>query len=187
MYHPDELERIGSRIRERDERAFHDLYRSHFAGLCRYAGRYVYDAREAEDIVQEAYLSLWNNAGSIRPGQNVVAYLLVIVKNECFNYLRHLKIKDSHQDKLVEAMLFAGIEEPDVEPEARAELQRLLALLPGQGYRVITEHVLRQRTIGDIAAEMQIAESTVKTHLKRAMKTLRNAIRARSLDAFPPT
>jgi RNA polymerase sigma-70 factor (ECF subfamily) len=175
----DEIKELGYRIKERDEKAFHVLYREFFARLHLYATRYVYDRQEAEDIVQEAYLSLWKGIDAYQPGQSVLTYLQVIVKNGCLTYLRHLKIKDSHQDKLIEATLFSGLDEPDAGEETRACLQRVLAILPEKGHRVLVQHVLERKKISEIALEMNVAESTVKTHLKRAMKSLRTAIHAK--------
>ncbi|MDR1414869.1 MAG: sigma-70 family RNA polymerase sigma factor [Odoribacteraceae bacterium] len=172
----DNIKDVNARIRGRDERVFHELYHALFARLCRYAGRYLYDAREAEDVVQEAFLSLWKHAGEFRAGESVVVYLSVLVKNGCLNYLRHLKIEDTHRDKVVEAMIFSGADDAGIDPDTRDRVRQLLEDLPDQGYRVVTEHVLQDRTIGDIAANMQVAESTVRTHLKRAMKSLRERI-----------
>jgi RNA polymerase sigma-70 factor (ECF subfamily) len=177
MIDPNEIKELGYKVKERDERAFRVLYRAYFAPLHRYATRYVYDAREAEDIVQEAFFALWKNAEAYRPEQSVVTYLLVIVKNECINYLRHLKIKDSHHDKLVEAALFAGVEEASVDSATRERLRKTMQRLPEREREVLALHVFEGQRLREIAKTMNVAESTVKTHLKRAMKTLREAIR----------
>ena len=102
---PEELKAIGLRIKQGDKEAFHFLYRHYFDSLQEYAMRYVYDYQDAQDIVQDAFLSLWVNTDQYDPSRNIVTYLLVIVKNACINHLRNLKIRDSHRDKIVEAML----------------------------------------------------------------------------------
>ena len=154
---PEELKAIGLRIKQGDKEAFHFLYRHYFDSLQEYAMRYVYDYQDAQDIVQDAFLSLWVNTDQYDPSRNIVTYLLVIVKNACINHLRNLKIRDSHRDKIVEAMLFSNLEDPETDPELQKRLQ----------------HIVRRKKISVIAEEMGIAESTVKTHLKRTLKTLR--------------
>ena len=77
--------------------------------------RYLYDWNEAEDLVQEAYFTLWCNLDKYDGERNIIAYLLTYVKNACLKYIRNLKIQDNNQDKIIEAMLFSNItdEEPD--------------------------------------------------------------------------
>lgn len=170
---PQQLKELGIRIKEGEREAFHLLYKEYFASLQAYAVRYVYDWQDAQDIVQDAYFSLWVNRLQYNPSRNIFTYLLVIVKNACINHIRHLKIRDSHQDKIIEAMLFADVDDPEIDDGLKQRLQEVLAMLPDKGYLILTEHILKRKKVSDIAAEMDIAESTVKTHLKRVMKVLR--------------
>ena len=71
--------------------------------------RYLYDWDDAEDLVQDAFLSLWSHPERYNETQPVFYYLLGIVKNNCLNYLRSLNIQYKHQDKIIEAMLFSSI------------------------------------------------------------------------------
>ena len=171
---PEELKAIGLRIKQGDKEAFHFLYRHYFDSLQEYAMRYVYDYQDAQDIVQDAFLSLWVNTDQYDPSRNIVTYLLVIVKNACINHLRNLKIRDSHRDKIVEAMLFSNLEDPETDPELQKRLREVLKTLPEKGHHILLEHIVRRKKISVIAEEMGIAESTVKTHLKRTLKTLRD-------------
>ena len=168
---PEELKAIGLRIKQGDKEAFHFLYRHYFDSLQEYAMRYVYDYQDAQDIVQDAFLSLWVNTDQYDPSRNIVTYLLVIVKNACINHLRNLKIRDSHRDKIVEAMLFSNLEDPETDPELTLKLFREAEARVE--HHILLEHIVRRKKISVIAEEMGIAESTVKTHLKRTLKTLR--------------
>ena len=55
-------------------------------------------------------------------------------------------------------------------------LRRALAELPERGRAILLEHVLHGKKIKVIAEEMNVAESTVKTHLKRVMQILRSRL-----------
>lgn len=173
MPEPEKIKELGFRIKNKDREAFHILYREFFASLQAYAVRYVYDWQDAQDIVQDAYFSLWANLHQYDPSRNIFSYLLVMVKNSCINHIRHLKVKDSHQDKIVEAMLFSQIDDPETDEGLKERLQQVLETLPEKGYRILTEHFWEHKKVTVIATEMGIAESTVKTHLKRVMKILR--------------
>jgi RNA polymerase sigma-70 factor (ECF subfamily) len=169
-----ELKSLGVRIKNREVDAYHLLYTEYFADLRGYAQRFVYDYNEAEDIVQDAYFSLWENIRFYQPEQNVLYYLLAIVRNQCYNYLRKLRIQDEHQDKLIEAVIFSGVEDPEVDEDMRKRLYEVLAKLSPKGRTILLEHVLKRKKVKTIASEMGIAESSVKTHLKRTMRILRD-------------
>lgn len=173
MLDSTEIQKLGYRIKERDRAAFHTLYTEFFAQLQAYARRFVYDNQDAQDIVQDAYLTLWTNPDNYNPAQSILSYLLVIVKNSCYNYLRGLKIRDNHQDKIVEAILFSNIEDPEIDEALKQRLNQILIQIPAKGQQILMAHVLEHKKVKEIADQLGVAESTVKTHLKRVMRTLR--------------
>lgn len=135
--------------------------------------RYLYDWDEAENLVQDAYFTLWSNLDKYDEKRNVIAYLLTIVKNTCLKYIRNLKIQDNNRDKMIEAMLFSNLpyEEPDENLQQR--LNQILAQLPEKQKEVLLKHAVEHQTLPSIAKELDIAESTAKTHYKRAIALLR--------------
>lgn len=106
MLDAGELKNLGYRIKTRENAAFHVLYVEYFASMQIYAQRFVYNYQDAQDIVKDAFFALWTNVHLYDPRQSIVAYLLRIVRNNCLNYLRALKIRDEHKDKIIEAMIF---------------------------------------------------------------------------------
>ena len=92
--------------------------------------RYLYDWDDAEDLVQDAFLSLWSHPERYNETQPVFYYLLGIVKNNCLNYLRSLNIQYKHQDKIIEAMLFSSIEDPEIDEDIHERLEYILNTLP---------------------------------------------------------
>lgn len=165
---------IGRRIKNRDHQAFHTLYIKTFDTMRKYAYRYVYDWEEAADIVQQAYLSLWLNIDRYSDDTDIITYLSAIVHNLCSNYLRHLDVIDSNHDKMVEATLFSRLQDYcEVNPDIKRRLDKALEKLPPQGRRILMEHIVNGKKVNEIASEMDISQSTVKTHLKRALRLLR--------------
>ena len=97
-----EKSNLGLRIKKRDLDAFHELYKTSFLPLQHYAMRYLYDWKQAEDLVQDAFLSLWDHLERYDEKQPVFYYMLGIIRNNCLNYLRDLEIQGKHQDKIIE-------------------------------------------------------------------------------------
>ena len=167
------IQELGRRIKKQDEEAFRILYIEYFSNLRHYAMRYLYDWDEAENLVQEAYFTLWCNLDKYDGERNIIAYLLTYVKNACLKYIRNLKIQDNNQDKIIEAMLFSNITDEEPNEELQHRLNEILSQLPEKQKEVLLKHVVERKTIPDIAKELNIAESSVKTHYKRAIALLR--------------
>lgn len=172
-----DIAQLGPRIKNLDRNAFHTLYMECFEPLQLYAMRYVYDWQEAEDIVQNAFFNLLLNIHKYDGSRDVFTYLFVLVKNNCLNYNRRLRIADTHRDKLVETLLFANIEDPDLDPDMRQRLNDVLEAMPEKQREVMLKHIVERKKISEIAREMGVAESTTNTHLKRAMKHMRENLK----------
>ena len=171
------IEELGREIKLRNKEAFRILYRNYFATLQQYAMRYLYDQDEAENLVQEAFFSLWEHIDKYDPEGSVYAYILGIVKNNCLKYIRGLKIRDSHKDKIIEALLFSNIREEEPDRDLLVRLNEILTHLSDKQREILLKHVVESKTIPQIASELQLAESTVKTHYKRAIAILRSNFR----------
>ena len=171
------IEELGREIKLRNKEAFRILYRNYFATLQQYAMRYLYDWKQAEDLVQDAFLSLWDHLERYDEKQPVFYYMLGIIRNNCLNYLRDLEIQGKHQDKIIEAMLFSGIEDPEIDEDIHERLKTILDTLPEKQKEVVLLHIVEKKKIKEIATQMDIAETTVKTHFKRAMAILRNNLK----------
>lgn len=87
------LAALLSRVALSDQRAFEDLYRQSGAHLYAVAVRIVRDASVAEEILQEAFISVWHHAGSYDAAKSQpVTWLTSIVRNRCLDQLRRREI-----------------------------------------------------------------------------------------------
>ena len=93
------------------------------------------------------------------------------------NYLRDLDIQYKHQDKIIEAMLFSSIEDPEIDEDIHARLKYILDLLPEKQREVLLLHIVEKKKVREIAEQMNISEATVKTHFQRALAQLRSNLK----------
>ena len=172
-----DIKDLGRKIKERDEEAFRFLYVEYFHNLQSYAMRYLYDWEEAENLVQDAFLTLWCNLHKYDAERNIITYLLTFIRNACLKYIRDLKIQDRHQNKVIEALLFSNMTNSEPDENLLCRLNEILDRLPDKQREVLLKHVVERKTLPSIAQELSIAESTVKTHYKRAITLLRKNLR----------
>lgn len=157
---------------------FHDLYIRHMPILHAFANRYTFDSEIARDLVHDAFLWLWDHPEKINTDQNIVHLLRIMVRNNCLNYLRRLKIEDRHSDKLIESILLSSenywLEDADdLDIQLKERIQDILGKLSEKSRSILTDHFVEGKKIKEIAQQYGIAESTIKTHLKRAVKMIR--------------
>ena len=160
-------------IRNRDRGVFHYLYERYFTPMVLFAESYLYDKEEARDCVQELFFKLWEQASCFQVSISLKAYLYTSVRNKCLNVLRDKRIHDSHHDKLFEATLFSGDEDSDVDENIRCRLQEALGSLPERCREIFILKVVKGMKNREIAEELNLAETTVKTQIQRAYRMLR--------------
>jgi RNA polymerase sigma-70 factor (ECF subfamily) len=175
------------------EADFELLMRRHNRRLYRVARSLLRDASEAEDALQEAYLSAYRAMDGFRGEATVATWLTRIVVNECMGRLR----KSARRDNIVpivaaharpapegEAMhdedpSAVDTETPDralVRTEMRALLERKIDALPAEFRTVFVMRSVEELSVEETAQCLGIPEATVRTRHFRARSLLREAI-----------
>jgi RNA polymerase sigma factor (sigma-70 family) len=91
------LQRIGLG----EEEAFDTLFRRYYAPLCAYAAKLTDGNREdAEDIVQQAFIKLWEQRNALSIQWSVKAYMYKTVHNRCLNRIRDRRLRERHHENL---------------------------------------------------------------------------------------
>ena len=173
----EELVRRAGRI---DPAAFAALYDRHSVTAFSLARRMLGAAR-AEDVVQEAFLSVWRGAKSYDPGRGAVRpWLLGIVRLRCIDELRKLEV---HERRRAGA---EGLEERFAAPDStagqalRAEqavtVRTALATLPEDQRHVLELAYFSGWTQAEIADQLDLPLGTVKGRTRLALDKLRSAL-----------
>ena len=92
------------------------------------------------------------------------------------NVLRDRRIRDEHNNKLFEAQLFSGTEDVVIDEEIQQRLQKALDSLPDKCREIILLKVVEGKKNKEIAEQLDIAETTVKTQVQRAYRILREKL-----------
>src|ERR1700704_5280439 len=101
MIAPDSEKEIIERLKKGDERAMAPLFKLYNKSLYYFARQLVDNDGQAEDIVADAFIKLWQKNGDFDSLPDIMAFMFFTVKNSCCNYLKHIKRKTaSHQEIL---------------------------------------------------------------------------------------
>jgi RNA polymerase sigma-70 factor (ECF subfamily) len=167
------------RIRSRDRDAFAALFDAHSKAAFGLAYRMLSDASEAEDVVQEAFVSLWRQAESIDPGRGRVrSLLLTIVHRRAVDYMR--RRPGAPAVPLDEA---AGLPSAAPDPlagasdaEERVRVRAALAALPADQRSAIGLTYFGGLTIGEMAEREGVPLGTAKSRLRLGLERLRKTL-----------
>jgi len=152
------------------------LYEEHAGALWRYVMRLTGDAARSEDVVQETLLRAWKHPEVVEDTDHSVrAWLFTVARNIVIDESRSARFRRES------GALDDSVAEPHGPDEVNAALDRLLlgdalAQLSAEHRAVIRRSYYLGQTTAQIAAELQIAEGTVKSRLHYAVRALRLAL-----------
>jgi RNA polymerase sigma-70 factor (ECF subfamily) len=162
-------------IQSLDKANFEMLFRSHFSGLCFFAHKYVKDFEAAKEIVQDAFLSLWEKRETIDMDRPVKSYLTMIIHNKCTNYLRDNRKFDQnilHIENLAEVPEYDGADSM-VEEELKNKIDTAIEELPEKCKQIFVMNRYENLKYQEIAVKLEISVKTVETQMSKALQHMR--------------
>ena len=186
------MEKTAVRIQGRESVAmttaeFGRLFATGRARFEAIACRYVRSAAVAEDLVSDSFMSFWENRGRIPADANLQAYILIIVRNKCLDWLRaqslHAKIEQEVYE-LRRRVLAADIRslqafnpEEIFSEEVAAIVRQSLDRLPELTRDVFIARRFEEMSYKEIAEKYGITVRRVEFELEKAVKQLRVALK----------
>lgn len=174
---------LARRLKENEKSAFELIFNKFSRKLYYFALGYVHSQAETEEIIQNVFISLWENRDMLNEAFPLQSYLYKITVNHIYNYFKHQSVRRHY----VENMILDGSEE-DLEAE-----QNILANdLEEVVNRFVGDLPLRQQIIyrlsrmdglchAEIAQRMGLSIRSVENHIYRTLKYIREKLKEESL------
>ncbi|AWO00634.1 hypothetical protein DLD77_02425 [Chitinophaga alhagiae] len=134
------------------------------------------DKAMCEDIMQEAYIRLWNNLEQVKDDEAVLALLRTYARNIFLDEVRKAARKQQGMQHHVPEEKADSPEDYLRNRELHAQLQAAINKLPPQQqliFRLHKEHALSYK---QISAQMKIATGTIEVQMNRALKSLKSEL-----------
>lgn len=176
---------LFEKIRSGDTGAFECAFRKYAPRLEAFARKYTTDSTEAEDIVQNVFLKLWERR-ELLENRSLTSFLFMSIKNSCLNYLKHRQVADaveqrmSGNDMVEQLYMIDFVSDPSSllqQKELTDSINRLMDELPPKCKEAFVLSRLNGLKNREIAAEMDITEKVVEKHITRALKRFREGLR----------
>lgn len=176
-------------VLERRPEALADLYDRHAPTLLALARRILTSIgwgggmSDAEEVLQEVFLHVWNNAARYDAGRSSVStWLVLITRSRAIDRLRNRKVVErvheaAHQEGPADHASPEGVESVFFR-ERRQRVKSELEKLPPEQKQVLEMAFYDGLSQSEIADRAGLPLGTVKTRTLLAMKKLRSALRS---------
>ena len=168
-------------IRQGDEDAFARLYAAYFPLMAAKAASMIQDTEEAKDIVNDLFVSVWNNRNKLF--FPIHPYLLTALKNGCLNWLRYSKSKQLMMESyksLIEIKMerIYSMETIEVNEviDAVNLIKRTAQTLPERCRVIFEMYFYLGYNSTEIAEHLGLSPSTIRVQLKIALAKLKEEI-----------
>jgi RNA polymerase sigma-70 factor (ECF subfamily) len=168
-----------------DRHAFSILYSRYWDELFTSAARVLRGTEEAEDVIQDVFLSLWKRREELSVSGSVAGYLHTSVRYKAIHYIE----KNITRRDYLTLLMNTAVETlpPDSELQLQfKELQKLIsdavACMPSkmqEVYKLSRQQYLSHQEIAD---KLGISAETVKKHIQHALATIKAALSKSSVS-----
>ncbi|MDR1879961.1 MAG: RNA polymerase sigma-70 factor [Tannerellaceae bacterium] len=158
-----------------DESAFCELYALYKNRLIYFSMQFLKSHDAAKDVLQDAFLSVWQNRRFLNPDAPFAPYIYTIVRNRILNLLAGI----DREQEMKKAILANALPVADDTDEALLSadmellLEKAVAALTKQQRRVFEMSRKELKTHREIAAQLGISVYTVQQHISDALKVIR--------------
>ena len=155
------------------EASFKILFDSYYQALTNYACTFLNNSDDAEDIVQQVFINLWENRMKLEIHTSPRSLLYKAVYNNCLNRIKHHKIKNNY----VQEVLFTGATSAHQQTIDHKELIYRLNIamenLPEQCRKIFELSRFEQLKYHEIADRLQLSIKTIENQMGKALKIMR--------------
>ena len=153
-----------------------EFFDANYPMFCSFALNYLPDKNNCEDVVQEVFLSFWEQDKLFPNLIAVKAYFYKSIRNSCLDILKHDKVREKYLKKHIGEVETTNFFLDEVlKQETYSAVYEQINKLPEMEKKVLTL-AMQGYSNEEISVELEIKINTVKTHKSRAYKVLRENI-----------
>lgn len=165
-------------LREGEMRALEYFYNCYKPQLFNFLLPYCKDQVIAEELVQDAYLKLWDSRKGIDATRNVKNFLFTIAKNLAFDQIKRVKLEQRFAHQVVlNIQQDNGTLDGIILSDYNRCLTKVIAAMPERHRQVFSLSRDRHLSNAEISAELSISVKTVEKHMTGTLKTIRGFLK----------
>ena len=173
-------------LQQGDETAFTELYHHYSARIYYNLLRLVRSEEVAEELLQDTFLKIWEKRATLDPEKSFQSFLYRIAGNLAVDFYRKAALDSKLRAHLLatSAETSEPAEQGVIRKETFDQLQEMISRLPAQRQRVFYLCRVEGKSYAEAAAIVGISTGTVKDHLVKAGRFLREGLRNEKAHYF---
>jgi RNA polymerase sigma-70 factor, ECF subfamily len=179
MQTPAELSLLLASVTRRDEAAFERLYEATSAKLYGVVFRILKRQDLAEEVIQDAYVKIWNSAGQFNPGlSSPITWMVSIARNRAIDVVRK-RSEISIEEEPAAMDVASDTPDPLARKDVTEELQRILdcvGRLEPQRQSLVLLAYYNGWSREQLSKKFDTPLNTIKTWLRRSMVEIRECL-----------
>ncbi len=179
-YHTDSV--LTAQLQQGDKQAFKALFDKYGPRLYQFSLRYLKEKEEAEDLLNEVFLKIWENRQSLRSNSSFQAYLFTIA----YNRIRQWFLKKNREEKYIQVFAeeyLASSSRDDDQLDYQLFVKRMneiIDLLPPRRKEIFILSYKEEQKNNEIAEQLGLSEQFIKKQLSIARKFIIDKIKGNS-------
>jgi RNA polymerase sigma-70 factor (ECF subfamily) len=165
------------------KKEFEKAYNYHFSSFYQIAFHFLHDEEDAKEVIQEAFIKLWEKQVYVKSESEIRNYLFILVRNRCLNLLRDKRKSLLQRDspdylaaQINYKLLSVTGEDIMLTAELSEKIQLAISRLTPQCRKVFTLSRFDDLSNPEIAEKLQISIKAVEANMTRALKQLREEL-----------
>jgi RNA polymerase sigma-70 factor (ECF subfamily) len=167
---------ILDELQKGNERAFNSIFKQYYKPLCQFSYSFIKVQDTAENLVQEVFAKLWEKRENITNIDNLLSYMMGMVRNQSIDFLRKEKTNSKIFNNLRLEKSENTTEEQISKNEFEEKLLKSIMNLPERCRTAIEMSRLEGLSNKEIAQKMEISVKGVEALIGRSLKLLRSEL-----------
>ena len=161
-------------LKNGDLKAFDDLFGKYSPRLYNFSLKYLKSVEEAEEIVQEVFMFIWEKREGLKPESSFNSYIFTIA----YNIIKKYFIKKARENAFKDDLIYTLLQQENrldqvIDYKLLLEkVEKMVDALPSRRKEIFIKRKYEGLSVKQIASEMGISPNTVENQLASAQKTL---------------
>jgi RNA polymerase sigma-70 factor (family 1) len=166
------------KLKSGDPDSFSDIFSAYYKDLVFFAYSITRELLDAEDIVQDTFVKLWEDHEKLNVTVSLKSILLKTIQNKCIDWHRHRRIINNHSSYIINnAPLYEyNIDNYLLRSEMEEMIDKALAKLPEKIREAYELHRFEGLKYQEIAAKLNVSIRTVEVRISKALELLRKSL-----------